>query len=159
MNGVSISEKSSPPPSSSPPTQRRRPLLPTPNGSTSSKSYHRRYSSSSSPDTITHIWWRARRILTKPLAWILGVLFILIVLWGNGSMGGELQGSELQERLKDLLPPEVTKNLQFFPASHHMIHVRCTSQDLHTAKPRGSHADCLSIVRGPMVYCAEQTTH
>lgn len=139
MNGVAISEKSSPP--LSPPTRRRQPLLPTTNATAPRHSRHPSSQDSLSP--MTYATWRVRRLLTRPLVWVLIILVTLLVFWSNGGIGRDLQASELQARLKELLPPEVMRNLQFIPASHHKIHVRAhrPSLGIPQCPPRGRHTD------------------
>jgi len=68
-------------------------------------------------------WWRVKRLLTRPLIWV--VLFIVGAIgWWSRGASHELQSPEVQLRLREIFPPEITKDLQFFPASNHKIHVR-----------------------------------
>lgn len=72
---------------------------------------------------IAYVYWRTRRLLTRPLLWVL-VILITLAIWWTGGAGPEVTTAEIHARLKDLLPPGITKDLKFFPASHHKIHVR-----------------------------------
>lgn len=119
MNGVAISEKSSPPPLQASPRRRLPP--PVPNGALTKHS--RRPSSQGSISSMTYAGWKIRRALSRPLVWII-IIFLALIFWWSNTLAGDLQSSEIQSRLKKYLPPEVTKNLKFFPASHHKIHVR-----------------------------------
>jgi len=64
----------------------------------------------------------AKRLLTRPLLWVVVVLVTLILWWSNA---GTHDGSSdaVQMRLRRLFPPEITRDLQFYPASNHKIHV------------------------------------
>lgn len=70
----------------------------------------------------TYNWWRIRRILARPLPWVIITLFALVIWWTNGARE-ELKKPEVQTKLRELFPPEITRDLQFFPASNHKIHV------------------------------------
>lgn len=67
-----------------------------------------------------------RRILSRPLVWVVVVLLTLVGWWSHA--GSEYETSRagadaVQLRLRQLFPPEVTRDLQFYPASNHKIHV------------------------------------
>lgn len=67
-------------------------------------------------------WWRVKRLLTRPLIWVIIIIVGAIGWWSRGA-SHELQSPEVQLRLREIFPPEITKDLQFFPASNHKIHV------------------------------------
>lgn len=69
-------------------------------------------------------WWRLRRLLTRPLTWVAFFVIFTVAWWSRGA-SQELQSPEVQLRLRELFPPEITKDLNFFPASNRKIHVRC----------------------------------
>ena len=67
-------------------------------------------------------WWRLKRLLSRPLPWILILVLASIGWWGKGASRG-FQAPDVQQRLRTFFPSEHTKDLQFFPASNHKIHV------------------------------------
>lgn len=79
----------------------------------------------------SHSWWRLKRVLSRPLPWI-SLLVVGCIIWWSSGATKELSSPEVQLKLRDLFPPEFTKDLQFLPASNHKIHVRqlltCTCQ-------------------------------
>jgi len=67
-----------------------------------------------------------RRLLSPPLLWVVVFLLTLLGWWGNagGADDGSMASKDaVQLRLRQLFPPEVTRDLQFYPASNHKIHV------------------------------------
>lgn len=66
-------------------------------------------------------WRQVKRLLSRPLVWIIAV--IVVIVWYSSDSVGDLQSPELQSRLRDLFPPQITRELRFFPASHNRIHV------------------------------------
>lgn len=72
-----------------------------------------------------HAWTRVLRLLTSKVIWILAVCLGLLWWWKNGAQA-EIDLMKLgSSRLpKELFAPEITQDLQFFPASNPKIHVR-----------------------------------
>lgn len=77
---------------------------------------------SSSPMSA-YSWWRVKRLATRPLPWLLLILIGMLTWWSAGARR-ELQSPDVQSRLRELFPPEFTRDLKFYPANNHKIHVR-----------------------------------
>lgn len=67
-------------------------------------------------------WYKFRRLMSRPLPWVIIIILALIVWWSNGARQ-ELDRPEVQRKLRELFPPEVTADMQFYPASNNKIHV------------------------------------
>lgn len=63
-----------------------------------------------------------RRLLSRPLLWVVVVLLTLVAWWSNTGTHNSSR-ERVQLRLRHLFPSEVTRDLQFYPASNHKIHV------------------------------------
>ena len=70
----------------------------------------------------SYTWWRIKRLAARPLPWALIIVVGLITWWSAGATT-EFDSEDVQSRLRELFPPEFTRDLQFFPASNHKIHV------------------------------------
>jgi len=76
-----------------------------------------------SPTSMTpYPYWRLKRLLLRPLLWIFVLLVTLVIWWTNGGRQ-DVRSPEMQATLRELFPPEITRDLQFFPAANHKIHV------------------------------------
>ena len=69
----------------------------------------------------SYSWWRLKRLLSRPLPWILALVFVAFTWWGAGATQGFRP--HVQQRLRNIFPSEYTKDLQFIPASNPKIHV------------------------------------
>ena len=76
----------------------------------------------SSPLMGSYNWWRLKRLATRPLPWAIVIVVGLITWWGAGA-STDFDSEDMQSRLRELFPPEFTRELQFYPASNHKIHV------------------------------------
>ena len=76
----------------------------------------------SSPLMSSYAWWRLKRLAARPLPWAIIIVIGLITWWSAGA-STDFDSEDVQSRLRELFPPEFTKDLQFFPASNHKIHV------------------------------------
>lgn len=72
--------------------------------------------------TPPHTYLQWKRTLSRPLIWFIMIVFLLI--WYSRGTVKDLNSPEVQARLKELFPPEITKHLRYWPASHNRIHVR-----------------------------------
>ncbi|KAL9053087.1 MAG: hypothetical protein Q9162_005009 [Coniocarpon cinnabarinum] len=70
----------------------------------------------------SYSWWRFKRLATRPLPWAIVIVVGLITWWSAGA-STEFDSEDVQLRLRELFPPEFTRELQFFPASNRKIHV------------------------------------
>ncbi|KAI9654287.1 MAG: hypothetical protein M1831_005452 [Alyxoria varia] len=68
----------------------------------------------------SYSWWRLKRLLSRPLPWILALVFVAFTWWGAGATQGVRP--HVQQRLRNIFPSEYTKDLQFIPASNPKIH-------------------------------------
>lgn len=75
-----------------------------------------------SPVMASYTWWRLKRLATRPLPWAIFIVVGLITWWSAGA-STEFDSEDVQTRLRELFPPEFTRELQFFPASNRKIHV------------------------------------
>lgn len=68
-----------------------------------------------------YTWWQIKRALSRPLVWVL--IVVAMIMWYSSGTVKDINSPEMRARLKDLFPPEITKNLKYWPASHNRIHV------------------------------------
>lgn len=83
---------------------------------------HFQHESPLSPLMGSYTWWRLKRLAARPLPWAIIIVIGLITWWSAGA-STEFDSEDVQLRLRELFPPEFTRDLQFFPASNHKIHV------------------------------------
>ena len=76
----------------------------------------------------SYTWFRVKRVLGSKAVWIVVTLLSLLWWWSNGGRG-DLEAMKEAMKVKssgmgmDLLNSDITKGLQFFPASNPKIHV------------------------------------